>query len=299
MKKNELIKEMSSHLTGEETPTLTVDGVCKEFNLYISKISFISGLIYLLFLIASLILLEKVDDLAFISVYGYIIMTVIFALFVLIVGIFFSLYIYKDNKKTEFSLNYLKKSYKFYQVFDIVNFIGVFLTIFLWSVLFIITPVEVSGESMEPTFYEEDKILVWHIGYTPQLYDVVIIEANEHYLFANDTEFVIKRIMAKSGDRVSLNSSGVYFINGTAVRQNISIDQFKMMLTDWSVGKTYYEFDEETGMYYGVVPEGYCIALGDNRNNSMDSKSIGLIHNEDVLGKVILRIYPFSKIGIA
>jgi signal peptidase I len=167
----------------------------------------------------------------------------------------------------------------------------------LWGIVFVVTPVEISGQSMEKTLYDGEKVLVWRLNYEPTLYDIVVIDANEHYSFTSDTEFVIKRIMANSGDRVSLNLNGIYFINGRAVRQNISIDDFKMMLTDKCTNTTYYEFDEEAKMYYGIVPEGYCIVLGDNRINSMDSKSVGLVHKEDILGKSIFRIYPFSKMG--
>ena len=48
----------------------------------------------------------------------------------------------------------------------------------------------------------------------------------------------------------------------------------------------------------GIVPEGYSIVIGDNFGNSTDSRLIGLISNEDILGKCIFRIYPFSQFGI-
>ena len=63
-----------------------------------------------------------------------------------------------------------------------------------------------------------------------------------------------------------------------------------MMLTDKSNGNTYYDS--------AVVPEGYIIVLGDNFINSTDSRVIGLIKNEDVIGKCIFRIYPFSDFGV-
>jgi signal peptidase I len=69
------------------------------------------------------------------------------------------------------------------------------------------------------------------------------------------------------------------------------------MLTDASTQTEYYRYDEESRKYYGTVPEGFCIALGDNLINSMDSKSVGLFHNEDILGKAFFRIYPFDVIG--
>ena len=87
-----------------------------------------------------------------------------------------------------------------------------------------VTPVEISGQSMEDTLSEGDKVLVWRLNYEPSLYDIVVIDANEHYQFTENTEFVIKRIMANSGDSVSLTLNGIYSINGRPVRQNISVD---------------------------------------------------------------------------
>ena len=61
------------------------------------------------------------------------------------------------------------------------------------------------------------------------------------------------------------------------------------MLTDFTTGETYWET--------GIVPEGYSIVFGDNVT-SLDSKNVGLIKNEDILGVSIFRIYPFDKIGV-
>ena len=112
------------------------------------------------------------------------------------------------------------------------------------------------------------------------------------------TSWAIKRVVANSGDEVTLSSDGVFKVNGEVVRNNISVEHFKMMLTDLSTGKRYYVENEETNEFSGTVHEGFIIALGDNKYNSMDSKSVGLIHKDDILGKAIFRIYPFTKIGI-
>ena len=299
MKKKDLLSNLSKYVADENTEEISADFLAGQLSFYFSKVSLVSLLIYLGFLIYAAVNYNFVDDLSNISVNSYLILTIILVVLSAIVfGGFLSLYIYNKQKKFAFSPNHIKIFNVFYQIYDIVNFIGIFLTVFLWMIIFVITPVEISGQSMEDTLSQGDKVLVWRVNYEPQLYDIVVIDANEHYTFTDDTEFIIKRIMANSGDYVELRADGIYYINGRPVRRNISLAEFEMMLTDTSTGNCVMEKDEDSKTYFGTVPEGFCIALGDNRNNSMDSKSVGLIHNEDVLGKAIYRIYPFDKIGV-
>ena len=181
----------------------------------------------------------------------------------------------------------MSKINKVYQTYDIFSFIALFITVFFWLVIFVVTPVEVSGDSMETTFSDGDKILVWHIGYEPQNDDVVIIDAFDYL----GTEFIIKRVVATSGDKVGyLESERALIVNGKVIITNISLTQYQKMMTDVKTGKSYYED--------GVIPSGFSIVLGDNKGNSTDSREIGLIANEDILGKFIIRIYPIEKMGV-
>ena len=289
MRKKELLKEISSTLKEgkEQTPSM-IDSLGEELFVKIFKLNFIHVIIYTLFLISSVLLFHKIDHLSFISEDFYINLVAIFTVIsTLIAIIFFTLYIYNRKKNELINRNQLTKSFKFYQMYDLFSFISLFITIFLWIVIFVVTPVEVSGESMEETFYDGDKILVWHIGYSPEIDDVVIIDSVDYL----NTEFIIKRIVATSGDVVKYNETDkTISVNGLVVADNIEKNEYQTMLTDKLNNKTYYSD--------GIVPEGYSIVLGDNQGNSTDSRVIGLISADDILGKCIFRIYPLTKFGV-
>ena len=289
MRKKELLKEISSTLKEgkEQTPSM-IDSLGEELFVKIFKLNFIHVIIYTLFLISSVLLFHKIDHLSFISEDLYINLVAIFTVIsTLIAIIFFTLYIYNRKKNELINRNQLTKSFKFYQMYDLFSFISLFITIFLWIVIFVVTPVEVSGESMEETFYDGDKILVWHIGYSPEIDDVVIIDSVDYL----NTEFIIKRIVATSGDVVKYNETDkTISVNGLVVADNIEKNEYQTMLTDKLNNKTYYSD--------GIVPEGYSIVLGDNQGNSTDSRVIGLISADDILGKCIFRIYPLTKFGV-
>ena len=288
MNKKELLSEISNVLEKEENEEVLVNSLAKRLLNKIFKLNFIQIIIYITFLLLSVLLFDKIDHLSFISEDYYVVLLEIFiTVSVLIFGLFLTLYIYNRKKNNIISQNGLKNTYKFYQIFDLFNFISTFITIFLWIVIFVVTPVEVSGDSMLETFHDKDKILVWHIGYESKVSDVVIIDS-ENYL---DTEFIIKRVIATEGDTLTYTEyNGVLCVNGVEVAKGVKKHEYQMMLTDKSNGNTYYDS--------AVVPEGYIIVLGDNFINSTDSRVIGLIKNEDVIGKCIFRIYPFSDFGV-
>jgi signal peptidase I len=187
----------------------------------------------------------------------------------------------------------VKRTHQYHQVFDLVGFVCSIVTIMLWLVMFIATPIEVTGDSMENNYHEKDKILVWHLFYDVEYFDVVIVDVVDKYDFNEGTEFVIKRVVAVGGDKITYDPiTQVVCRNGKQIAKNVRVDDFKNMLTIDSLDEEYY-FG-----YEGIVPEGYCILLGDNRAVSKDSRSVGLIKEEDILGKCFFRIYPFNAIGL-
>lgn len=139
---------------------------------------------------------------------------------------------------------------------------------------FIITPVKVDGPSMEKTLYDGDILLLEKYDKDYERFDVVVLKYNNDKL--------VKRVIGLPGDRVEYKHDTLY-INGEEIEEsfiNEKTENFSL---------------KELG--YNVIPEGYYFVVGDNRNNSLDSRYIGLIKKDDIEGKVIFRIFPFKSFG--
>lgn len=139
---------------------------------------------------------------------------------------------------------------------------------------FIITPVKVDGPSMEKTLYDGDILLLEKYDKDYERFDVVVLKYNNDKL--------VKRVIGLPGDRVEYKHDTLY-INGEEIKESF-IDE-----------KTENFSLKELG--YNVIPEGYYFVVGDNRNNSLDSRYIGLLKKDDIEGKVIFRIFPFKSFG--
>ena len=141
--------------------------------------------------------------------------------------------------------------------------------------------VVVSGSSMNNTLVDGDRLLVQSTFYTPQRGDVVVVDS-----YINYGKPLVKRVIAKGGDTVDINlEQGLVYVNGEA------LDEPYVPEGTLSTGDVQFPL---------TVPEGTLFLMGDNRQHSTDSRSssVGFIDERDILGKVVLRIYPFNKIGL-
>lgn len=146
---------------------------------------------------------------------------------------------------------------------------------------FVVRPARVDGSSMLPSFLDGERVLAWQLGYTPQRGDVVVIDA---YIPHGKT--LIKRVIGVAGDTIDIDfHSGVVTRNGEVLHEPY--------------------IAEPTLLYESVdfpvtVPEGCIFVMGDNRNNSKDSRDadIGFVDARDVLGKVVFRLSPLNRIGV-
>lgn len=142
---------------------------------------------------------------------------------------------------------------------------------------FIVTPAVVDGQSMEDTLYNNNVVILNKLDYKLndiKRFDVVVLKYNE--------EKLIKRVIGLPGEHVEYKDGNLY------------IDGF---LIEDTYGKTGTDdFKLETLGYLNIPGDMYFV-VGDNRNNSADSRILGLIKKEDILGSVSYRIFPLTKIG--
>lgn len=199
----------------------------------------------------------------------------------------FILYFIREKNANDYQ-DHLKKLLKTYSIYDITAFILTSVTCAYFFIMFVFTPCTIDGPSMQNTFEPNDRVIVWHFAYKPAVDDVVIFDAS-NAAYGNYEGFFVKRIIAKPSDVVRFGGGyeNDLFVNDHSIAR-VTYTQFTNM--QYSVDNY-----EENDVF--IVPEGRYLVLGDNRNNSTDSRRLGLIYKEDILGKVAIRFYPFSEIG--
>ena len=144
----------------------------------------------------------------------------------------------------------------------------------------------VQGPSMRETLQDQDRLIITHINYTPQKGDIVVINSEKL------GKTIIKRVIGTGGDKVVVDyNNNTVTVNGKV----ISNDNIREAMYNTNLFDEKYEVEENVFEY--DVPEGKLFVMGDNRNNSTDSRRIGFIDPSDVLGKAVLRLYPFDSFG--
>lgn len=155
---------------------------------------------------------------------------------------------------------------------------------------FLFAPILVEGESMMPTLHHKDRMIVNKIGYTigqPDRFDIIVFHANEE----ND---YIKRVIGLPGDQIAYEDDNLY-INGEFYEEPY-LEEFKQQLNG---GFLTYNFTLDQITNETVVPEGHLFVLGDNRHHSLDSREIGFVPIDQVVGKANIVFWPITEIRIA
>lgn len=155
---------------------------------------------------------------------------------------------------------------------------AVILIVILMTFVFRIVTVE--GESMRDTLYSGDRLVVWRWNYVPKDGDIVVISRGQ---FVDKP--IIKRVIATEGQTLEIN-----FSDGKVKVDGKILDEKYIKEPMWLQG--------DADIPY-VIPKGYSFVMGDNRNRSADSRfvEVGLIPNQNIVGKADFRIFPFKCMG--
>lgn len=155
---------------------------------------------------------------------------------------------------------------------------------------FVFRMVAIDGDSMNNTLFNGERVIITNMFYEPKKGDIVVISRNtENSSVAGAyKEPIIKRVIATEGDLVDIDfEKGIVYVNNKALKE------------DYIKEPTYTHGDVKFPL---VVKENCVFVLGDNRNNSADSRSSDIGDNGQVdvkyiLGHAVLRVFPLNKFG--
>ncbi len=156
----------------------------------------------------------------------------------------------------------------------------------------------VNGNSMLKTLHHNEMLLTVSLSEVEAGDIIVFHQTSDTYQRFN--EALVKRVIATEGQTVKIDYvSGEVYVDGVLLNE-----PYMSLLADDNIHDIPYwtqlpghSFDRVTGIFEVTVPEGCLFVMGDNRNNSADSRSVevGFVDTRRVLGKVVCRVKPFTK----
>ena len=169
------------------------------------------------------------------------------------------------------------------EVFSTLLYILVVLAATWLVITFVGQRTQVNGSSMEPTLSHNDNLIVDKISYRfsdPQRFDIIVFP----FQYEEDT-YYIKRIIGMPGETVYIDEAGTIYSDGAVLQEGYGRE---VMVAAGRAAEPI------------TLGEDEYFVLGDNRNNSSDSRdpSVGNIHRRDIIGKAWIRIWPLGKFGV-
>lgn len=192
-------------------------------------------------------------------------------------------------------------------IFDWLSFLGLSLMLILMMFMYFILPTNVEGSSMKSTLLDGERVLMFHFMYEPKRNDVVIVHITNRYLDTTGRQvnqsseyedqeqvYFVKRVVAVPGDIVTfqeIGSSETYYIliNGM-IYQN---QYFQIYEVDDAGRLKMLSYLDQNNQ----LREDQYFAFGDNESFSYDSRNIGAIHKDDMIGKAIYKLLPLGGIS--
>lgn len=197
----------------------------------------------------------------------------------------------EEEEKTRVSPG-VKSAYEYVETFCVA------LSVLILLFLFVFRYASVDGDSMLPTLHgndssdHADKLIISNLFYEPQTGDIVVLNTSFR------EQPLIKRVIAVGGQKVRIDfKNWEVTVDGQTLQEDYTNYLEGSYMASGNMASMY--GIDENGICEFTVKEGKVFVMGDNRNNSTDSRFSGVGEQDvgNIIGKVILRIYPFSEFG--
>lgn len=181
------------------------------------------------------------------------------------------------------------KKDKIAKFYDALEVVAVAVVIVLVLFTFIGRLSTVKGDSMYDTLEDGERLIISNFFYKPKTGDIIVFQQSGMHF----EEPLVKRVIAVEGQTLKIDfDAWLVWVDGVLLNENyVTHEKGKIMKID-NYKKMYADMMNENGEI--TIPEGYIFVMGDNRNHSSDSRfsGVGLVRVEDVMGRVILRLFP-------
>lgn len=178
-------------------------------------------------------------------------------------------------------------------VFEWIELFALSLAAVLIIMTFFIRHSPVSGDSMMPTLHENDVLIITRAGYEAENGDIVIIQSPDY----DARRALVKRVIAVGGQTVRIDfDTWEIYVDGKLIKEDY-INKLNEPMKRYEISNFFNKVDPDRKIYEQVVPENHVFVLGDNRNNSYDSRALGFIDERYIIGEVNFRLLPLSSIG--
>lgn len=185
-------------------------------------------------------------------------------------------------------------SWPFFSTLGIILGAGV---VAILVMLFVFRSYQVDGPSMQPTLHNNDRLIIWKVPrtwaritgntYIPKRGDIIVFRERGLTTPDGSTKELIKRVIALPGERVIVE-------NGSITVQNHEHPEGFSPDTTLPYGKGLDLSVDNEQKIDVTVGKDQVYAVGDNRDNSLDSRVFGPIDANDIVGKLVLRVFPLS-----